>query len=355
MIVDKYMKKPAKLLFAEYPYAKDWLEQIDCVIDPDDTLYDVVFKQKESFYVSQNINAPMLMQQFEDYLAVMQDMLEQSKQRVQTVTLFPGRNKSGEVEEFEPLAFYPGDIIAIVGPTGSGKSRLLEDIECRAYGNTPTGRKILINDEPSYKGKKKSGRQRIVAQLSQNMNFVIDLTVREFLSMHARCWPSADSGEKIERILELANSLAGEKFSMESNVAQLSGGQSRALMIADCALLSYTPIVLIDEIENAGINRRKALELLTGEDKIVFLTTHDPLLALLARTRLVIRNGGIHRVILRTKREEETLRKLETMDNQLVEIRAKMRSGEMLAECDVQLTEFELTSRCIQKTRNRRT
>lgn len=105
MIVDKYMKKPAKLLFAEYPYAKDWLEQIDCVIDPDDTLYDVVFKQKESFYVSQNINAPMLMQQFEDYLAVMQDMLEQSKQRVQTVTLFPGRNKSGEVEEFEPLAF----------------------------------------------------------------------------------------------------------------------------------------------------------------------------------------------------------------------------------------------------------
>ena len=320
MIVEKYLKKPVKLLFEEHPYAKDWLEQIRCVIDPDDTLYEVVFKQKESFYVSQNMNAHMLMQQLEDYLAAMKDMLEQSQQEVKTVTLFPGHNKIGEPEEFEPLVFYPGEIIAIVGPTG---------------------RHILINGEPHYKGKKKRARQRIVAQLSQNMNFVIDLTVREFLSMHARCWPSADIGGKIERILELANSLAGEKFNLESNVAQLSGGQSRALMIADCALLSYTPIVLIDEIENAGINRRKALELLTGEDKIVFLTTHDPLLALLAQTRLVIRNGGVYRVILRTKREEETLRNLEVLDNQLIEVRAKMRAGEMLEDYGMQSADFE--------------
>jgi ABC-type lipoprotein export system ATPase subunit len=341
LIVEKYLKKPVKLLFEEHPYAKDWLEQIRCVIDPDDTLYEVVFKQKESFYVSQNMNASMLIRQFDDYLAAMKDMLEQSQQEVKTVTLFPGHNKIGEPEEFEPLVFYPGEIIAIVGPTGSGKSRLLEDIECRAHGNTPTGRHILINGEPHYKGKKKRARQRIVAQLSQNMNFVIDLTVREFLSMHARCWPSADIGGKIERILELANSLAGEKFNLESNVAQLSGGQSRALMIADCALLSYTPIVLIDEIENAGINRRKALELLTGEDKIVFLTTHDPLLALLAQTRLVIRNGGVYRVILRTKREEETLRNLEVLDNQLIEVRAKMRAGEMLEDYGMQSADFE--------------
>jgi len=336
MILDRYMKEPLKLLFSEHPYAKDWLEQISCVINSDDTLYNTVFKQKESFYVSQNMNARLLMQQFEDYLTVMKDMAEQSKQEVNTITLLPGRNKTGENEQFDPLVFYPGEIVAVIGPTGSGKSRLLEDIECIANGNTPTGRRVLINGEPADKGKNRKARQKIVAQISQNMNFVIDLTVREFLSMHARCWPSADIGGKIERIVELANSLAGETFDMESNVAQLSGGQSRALMIADCALLSYTPIVLIDEIENAGINRRKALELLTGEDKIIFLTTHDPLLALLAQTRLVIKNGGIYGVISRTKREEEILRKLETMDNQLVEMRAKMRAGEMLEEWDAQ-------------------
>ena len=40
-------------------------------------------------------------------------------------------------------------------------------------------------------------------------------------------------------------------------------------MIADTAILSSSPIVLIDEIENAGIDREKALELLVSEDKIV--------------------------------------------------------------------------------------
>lgn len=264
-----------------------------------------------------------LIEQVDDYLEIMKD---------NAITLFPGFNKNGEPENFETLVFHPGEIIAVVGATGSGKSRLLKDIECMSSRNTPTRRRILINGETPNVRKKKKMRQRIVAQISQNMNFVIDLSVRDFLNMHARCWPSKDNGEKIERILELANSLSGEKFDMESNVAQLSGGQSRALMIADCALLSYAPIVLIDEIENAGINRHKALELLTGEDKIVFLATHDPLLALLAQTRLVIKNGGIHSVVLRTKKEEETLRKLEILDNQLVEMRVKMREGELLEE-----------------------
>lgn len=334
VFLDQYLKKPVKLLFAAYPYAQDWLEQSGCVIDPEATLYDVVCKQKESFYLSRNIPARMLLRQFEDYLTVMQDKLEQSQQKVESITLCPGRGKTGEPENFAPLVFYPGEIIAVVGPTGSGKSRLLADIECGADGNTPTGRRILIDGATSAQGKKGKVRQKIVAQISQNMHFVIDLTVREFLSMHARCWPAAGSSGKIERILALANSLAGEKFDLESNVAQLSGGQSRALMIADCALLSSAPVVLIDEIENAGINRRKALELFTGADKIVFLTTHDPLLALLARTRLVLRNGGIHRVILRTKKEEETLRQLEMIDHQLVAMRAQMRGGGLLEDLE---------------------
>lgn len=331
-MVDNYIKEPVEVLFAEHPYSKDWLDQIGCIIDPGDTLYDVLFKQNEFFYVSQNMSARMLMHQLDDYLTVMKDMLKQSAMEVKTITLCPGFGKTGETEKYEPISFKPGDIVAVIGPTGSGKSRLLEDIECVANGNTPTRRKILINGEALKKDKKRKMRKRIVAQLSQNMNFVIDLTVREFLSMHARCWPTADTGKRIERIIELANSLAGEELYMESNVAQLSGGQSRALMIADCALLSSAPIVLIDEIENAGINRRKALELLTGEDKIVFLTTHDPLLALLAQTRLVIKNGSVHNIIIRTKKEEETLRDLEIADNKLVKLRAMMRLGELLED-----------------------
>ncbi len=64
-----------------------------------------------------------------------------------------------------------------------------------------------------------------------------------------------------------ANKLAGESFELDTPITSLSGGQSRALMIADTAILSESPIVLIDEIENAGIDRKKALKLLVKEEK----------------------------------------------------------------------------------------
>lgn len=337
MIVEQYMDKPLKQLFDDHPYAKNWLAQICSLKNPHHSLHELFFKQEESFYFTRDTNPRRLIAEFDDYLKAMKERLKQPMQEVQRITLFPGRNKSGESEKFDPLSFYPGEIIAIVGPTGSGKSRLLEDIEGGAGGNTPTGRRVMINGEVSYIKEKRKAGQRIVAQLSQNMNFLVDLTVGGFLRMHARCWPSTDNGVKVERILKLANSLSGEKFEMGSNVAQLSGGQSRALMIADCALLSPAPIILIDEIENAGINRRKALELLTSEDKIVFLATHDPLLALLAQRRLVIENGGICRIIFRNKGEEETLKKLELWDRQIAVVRGRMRAGEMMTCCELQL------------------
>jgi len=56
-------------------------------------------------------------------------------------------------------------------------------------------------------------------------------------------------------------------------------------MIADVARLCASPVVLVDEIENAGVDRRRAVSLLTGSGKIVLMSTHDPMLALLAKRR----------------------------------------------------------------------
>ena len=107
----------------------------------------------------------------------------------------------------------------------------------------------------------------------------MDLTVQEFLELHAQSRMVENIPLVVDRIVEEANKLAGEQFSTDTQITSLSGGQSRALMIADTAILSSSPIVLIDEIENAGIDRKKALELLVSEDKIVLMATHDPLLA----------------------------------------------------------------------------
>ena len=101
-------------------------------------------------------------------------------------------------------------------------------------------------------------------------------------------------------------------------------------MIADTAILSSSPIVLIDEIENAGIDRRKALELLVSQDKIVLMATHDPLLALMADRRIVIKNGGIHKIIETSTEEKRLLAKLDTLDEVMQSARRKLRAGDLL-------------------------
>jgi ABC-type lipoprotein export system ATPase subunit len=90
--------------------------------------------------------------------------------------------------------------------------------------------------------------------------------------------------------------------------------------------------VLIDEIENAGIDRKKALQLLVGEEKIVLMATHDPILALMADQRIIIRNGGIHAVIQTNEGEKSMLRELEEADRKLQQLRNKLRAGEVLSK-----------------------
>jgi ABC-type uncharacterized transport system ATPase component len=118
----------------------------------------------------------------------------------------------------------------------------------------------------------------------------------------------------------------------DTPVTSLSGGQSRALMIADMAILSKSPIVLIDEIENAGIDRKKALELLVKQEKIILMATHDPILALMGDKRLVIKNGGIAKIIESSDAERKNLTKLEELDNTLLALRNRIRFGETLEE-----------------------
>jgi ABC-type lipoprotein export system ATPase subunit len=247
------------------------------------------------------------------------------------LTILPGQDKTGRPEGFSEITLRLGEIWTLVGPTGSGKSRLLADIEWIAKGDTPTGRTILINGQPHRGGIRQRTRQKLVAQLSQNMNFVMDTTVEEFLGLHLRSLKLSDPpSDLVTRVIDEANTLSGEPFSGRTPLTSLSGGQSRALMIADTALLSPRPIVLIDEIENAGIHRRHALSLLVTQKKIVLMATHDPVLALMGKKRIVIKNGGIDQVVTPHADEQHLLRELEAMDQVWQTIRQQLRQGQYL-------------------------
>ncbi|HXP95812.1 MAG TPA: ABC transporter ATP-binding protein, partial [Telmatospirillum sp.] len=192
-------------------------------------------------------------------------------------------------------------------------------------------RRILVNDEEPDASLRFSLEHKLVAQLSQNMNFVVDTEVGTFVAMHAASRVRM-SETIVNDIVAQANSLTGESFDIDTPITALSGGQSRALMIADTAFLSTSPVVLIDEIENAGIDRKRALELLISKEKIVVMATHDPILALTADRRLVIRNGGINRIIETSERERRILDDLEKMDAITQRLRLRLRAGETIEE-----------------------
>lgn len=266
-----------------------------------------------------------------EYINQMEQFLGiEEEEGVEVLSIIAGQTKNGEKESFGQLDIYKSEIISIVGPTGSGKSRLLGDIEWTAQGDTPTKRTILINSKLPDKKWRYSSNNKLVAQLSQNMNFVMDLSVKEFLELHAKSRMVENVEEITNKIIEEANKLAGEQFDVNTPVTALSGGQSRALMIADTAILSSSPIVLIDEIENAGIDRKKALNLLVSSDKIVLMATHDPTLALMANKRIIIKNGGIDKIIETSEEEKKILVKLEEMDNIIQKMRGDLRKGEIL-------------------------
>ena len=325
-----------KELLEQYPFVVDFFEStgFDISENLDSTFVEILDSFSEEELEEKAIDKEEIKIQLDTFIKQMLQFLGDSKENIESLTIFPGHNKSGEKEKFDKFDIFSSQIVSIVGPTGSGKSRLLADIEWAAQNDTPTGRTIYINGRKPDPKWRYSTNNKLVAQLSQNMNFVMDLTAREFITMHAESRMVENIESVVEKILYEANKLAGENFSPETAVTALSGGQSRALMIADTAVLSSSPIVLIDEIENAGIARTQALDLQISPDKIVLMATHDPLLALMADNRIVIKNGGIDKIIETTSEEKEVLVRLNYIDGIMQESRKRLRAG-MTLEGDI--------------------
>ncbi|MGA2917290.1 ATP-binding cassette domain-containing protein [Methanoregula sp.] len=247
------------------------------------------------------------------------------------ITVLPGTNRDGETEGFDRIVIRPGDTISIVGPTGSGKSAFINDIEVLALDDTVTGRNILVNGAEAPEEMVRDPAKKPIASITQNTRVIADLSVVKFLALHIRA-RNNDARELISRTIALANEFTGEKIKESVRMSALSGGQTRSLLIADAILIGQTPILLLDEIENAGINKERVITCLREYQKTVIFVTHDPYLALITDRRIVMKNGAVSAVLEPKGRESGIIATVTGMDTSLWDLRERIRAGELISD-----------------------
>ena len=153
---------------------------------------------------------------------------------------------SGSITLFKNfnLKIKEGELVALVGPSGSGKSSLLYLL---ALLDKPTNGKIILNNIDTNKLtniKKDEIRRKNISIIFQDNNLLTDFTAIENVKM-----PLIIKSESKEIIKKKAEKILKEmKILDRSNhfPNQLSGGEQQRVAIAR-ALISETNIILADE------------------------------------------------------------------------------------------------------------
>ncbi|QSR88733.1 ABC transporter ATP-binding protein [Methylacidiphilum caldifontis] len=169
----------------------------------------------------------------------------------------------------------PGEHVAIVGPTGSGKTTILSLI-CRFYD--PDEGEILIDGIDIRQMKKKSLRQNISLVLQDTMLF--NTTVEENISFGKE---QANSNQVIEAARQasvesfIAKLPKGYHTVVGEKGALLSGGQRQKIGLAR-AFLRNTSILLLDE-PTSSLDLKTEQQIMSSlqllmENKTTLFVTH---------------------------------------------------------------------------------
>ena len=191
-----------------------------------------------------------------------------------------------------------GELVALVGPSGSGKSSLLHLL---ALLEDPSNGKISINKQDTKllsNDQKDELRRKNISIIFQDNNLLSDFTAIENVKMpliinHEKKNIINQKAEKILKDLKILN--RSNHFPNE-----LSGGEQQRVAIAR-ALIAETKIILADE-PTGNLDYKTSKEIfsiflkLKKLKKTIIFATHNRELANRADYKLFISNGDIKRV-----------------------------------------------------------
>lgn len=196
------------------------------------------------------------------------------------------------------LRVEPGEFVAIMGASGSGKSTMMNLIGCLDH---PTAGRYLL-EGTDVSGLSSVERARIrntkIGFVFQQFNLLPRTSALENVELPTLYagLPPAERHDRARRVLRLVG-LEGRE---DHRPSQLSGGQQQRVAIAR-ALINEPSILLADE-PTGNLDSRTSAEIMEllevlnhTRGLLVVLVTHEPDIAVHARRIVFMRDGHILR------------------------------------------------------------
>lgn len=193
------------------------------------------------------------------------------------------------------LTIEPGEFVAVVGRSGSGKTTMLDLLGLLLK---PTSGSLLIDGvDTATLGDRERARMRArkVGFVFQEYNLLSGLNVLENVMLPRRYVRDGNDGRA--RAVELIDRV-GLSDRIKHRPAELSGGQLQRVAIAR-SMVNRPSLILLDEPTGA-VDTETAQQLvdllkqLNGEEKVtIVLVTHDLDIAGQARRQIRLKDGKV--------------------------------------------------------------
>ena len=197
------------------------------------------------------------------------------------------------------LTVNTGEHIAVQGPTGGGKSTLLQILGAL---DIPTSGAVELNGNPVSKMSRSQLtklRGSLIGFIFQNYNLIPTMTAQENVEV-ALVAIGVDATERRARAIETLTKV-GLADRLQHLPAELSGGQQQRVAIARA--LVKNPAVLLADEPTGNLDeqtRDEIMDLLEAQaaenDITLIVVTHDSAVAKRAGRRLNIKDGVVREV-----------------------------------------------------------